>query len=70
MLCAALFCLTSYATFLLSESLGVIGIVAVLFCGIIQAHYSFNNLSLESKYRTRQARRPPARTLSHPLKNM
>ena len=50
----ALFFLMSYCTFLAAEVANWSGIVAVLFCGITQQHYTYRNLTEESRTRTLQ----------------
>ena len=47
----SLLVLMSYSSFLTAEVADASGIVAILFCGITQAHYTINNLSFEARER-------------------
>lgn len=48
---SSLVVLMSYSAFLTAEVFDASGIVAILLCGITQAHYTINNLSFEARER-------------------
>ncbi|XP_024526020.1 sodium/hydrogen exchanger 6 [Selaginella moellendorffii] len=48
-----LFVLFPYFSFMLAEGLGLSGIIAILFCGILMKHYAFQNLSEPAQAFTR-----------------
>eukprot|EP01134_Creolimax_fragrantissima_P000482 CFRG0482T1 len=48
----SLLLLMSYTTFLIGESMSLSGIVAILFCGMGQSHYTAINLSEEGQHMT------------------
>eukprot|EP00051_Salpingoeca_urceolata_P025863 m.471454 g.471454 ORF g.471454 m.471454 type:complete len:590 (+) comp20375_c4_seq1:149-1918(+) len=50
----ALFVILAYSSFLFGEGFGLSGIVAVLFCGMSNSHYTKRNLSEESRIRVLQ----------------
>ena len=45
----AILLLHAYSSYLLAEGLKLSGIVAILFAGIVLAHYAYKNLSEEAK---------------------
>jgi len=46
--------LYAFSSYLLSEGLRLSGIVAILFCGITMAHYTYPSLSKESQFTTKR----------------
>ena len=50
----SLFILMSFSSYLIAEAFDTSGIVSILFCGVFQAHYTFHNLSKESRVKTKQ----------------
>ncbi|XP_040922166.1 sodium/hydrogen exchanger 9-like [Toxotes jaculatrix] len=50
----SVFFLLSWSSFLSAEASGLSGIVAVLFCGLSQARYTFHNISSEGRTRIKQ----------------
>eukprot|EP01135_Chromosphaera_perkinsii_P007129 Nk52_evm3s710 gene=Nk52_evmTU3s710 len=51
---SALFVVMSYSSYIIAEGSGLSGIVSILFCGVVQAHYSFHNMSSSSQVRIRE----------------
>ena len=50
----SLMVLFAYSSYLLADGLDFSGIVSILFCGIVMAHYTFNNLSAKAREFTRE----------------
>jgi hypothetical protein len=46
--------LFAYSSYLFADGVQMSGIVSVLFCGIVMAHYTFNNLSAKAREFTRE----------------